>query len=313
MIIAGYRLGPLLKKTAREVGEDNVTTLAASAAYNFFFSLFPLLLFLAPLLSLVGNKQQMLDWLMAQLMSVLPSENYEPLHRVLDTVIFAPNAPGLMSVGLLLAAWSGSNVFGTLMGALNTAYDVRETRSWIRQQIIRLVAFAAGGLITVVSTVVFLDGEAVLNWIGDLVRLGSAALWTWKIVQFPLAFACVTALAFMTFYLLPNVKQRKGQVLAAAIVTTLLWVLATLLFRVYLNRFPPNQAYGLIGGIIILLTWMYYTMFVVLIGGELASELHHGTGAVDPDKGAVYLGRVVTGRGSGSSSGLDSSSRDFDV
>jgi uncharacterized BrkB/YihY/UPF0761 family membrane protein len=68
------------------------------------------------------------------------------------------------------------------------------------------------------------------------------------------------------------------------------------------NHFPPNPAYGLIGGVIILLTWMYYTMFVVLIGGELASELHLGTGAIAPDKGAVYFGRVVTGSGPGSPS-----------
>src|SRR5439155_15352179 len=61
---------PLLKKTIREVGEDNVTTLAASGAYNFFFSLFPLLLFLAPLLSVVGDKHRMVDFVMAQLVSV---------------------------------------------------------------------------------------------------------------------------------------------------------------------------------------------------------------------------------------------------
>jgi len=60
----------------------------------------------------------------------------------------------------------------------------------------------------------------------------------------------------------------------------LLWIAATLVFRLYVNHFPPNPAYGLIGGVIILLTWMYYTMFVILIGGELASELHVGTGAV---------------------------------
>jgi membrane protein len=302
MTIGGYRAGPLLKKTAREIGEDNITTLAASAAYNFFFSLFPLLLFLAPLLSLVGNKQQMLDWLMSQLMSVLPSEDYDAVHRILNNVVFASNAPGLVSVGLLLAAWSGSNIFGTLMGALNTAYDVRETRSWIRQQLIRLAAFVGGAIIIVASTVVFLDGESVLNWIGGVTGLGSVALWTWKIVQFPIAFGGVVAFAFMTLYVLPNVRQHKGQVLFVALVTTLLWVLATLLFRLYVSHFPPNKAYGLIGAVIILLTWMYYTMLVVLVGGELASELHHGTGAVAPDKGAVYLGRVVTGTGPGSAS-----------
>jgi membrane protein len=66
----------------------------------------------------------------------------------------------------------------------------------------------------------------------------------------------------MTFYLLPNVKQRKAHVLTAAAATTVLWILATLLFRLYVNHFPPNPTYGVIGGVIILLSWMYYTMLV---------------------------------------------------
>lgn len=302
MIIGGFRVGPLLKKTVREVGDDNVTTLAASAAYNFFFSLFPLLLFLAPLVSLIGDKQQILSWLVAQLTSMLPLNQVDALRQVIQKVVFAPGAPGLMSVGLVLAAWAGSNVFGMLMGALNTAYDVSETRPWIKQQVIRLLAFAIGGLLTLVATIVFLDGEGIANWLGNLLGLGAAVVWAWKIAQFPAALLCVVGLAFMTFYLLPNVKQHKVHVLVAAIVTTVLWILATLLFRLYVQHFPPNPAYGLIGAIIILLTWMYYTMFVVLVGGELASELHYGSGAVAPDKGAIYLGRIVTGSGPGSTS-----------
>jgi membrane protein len=85
----------------------------------------------------------------------------------------------------------------------------------------------------------------------------------------------------------------------AAVATTVLWILATLLFRLYVNHFPPNPTYGVIGGVIILLSWMYYTMLVVLIGGELASELHHGSGAIAPDKAAIYVGRIISGAGSG--------------
>jgi membrane protein len=194
----------------------------------------------------------------------------------------------------VLAAWSASNIFGTLTGALNTAYDVTETRPWIKQQLVRMLTFALGAVIMALSTIVFLDGEDVASWIGNQLHVGGAAIFAWKIIQFPLAFGGLVLLAFTTFYLLPNVKQRKGHVVVAAIVTTLLWVLATLLFRLYVTHFPPNPAYGLIGGVIILLTWMYYTMFVVLVGGELASELHHGTGAIAPDKGAIYVGRIVT-------------------
>ena len=302
MVIKGYRVGPLLKKTFREIGSDNITTLAASAAYNFFFSLFPLLLFLAPLVGLFADERRIIGWLMSQLTSTLPSSQVAAIRPVLEKVVFASNAPGLMSIGLVLAAWSGSNIFGTLMGALNTAYDVQETRPWIKQQLIRLGTFVLGGMITIVSTIVFLNGEGVVDWLGRLLHIGGAVLWAWKLVQFPLALAGLVALAFATLYVLPNVKQRKSHVLIAALLTTVLWIVATMLFRLYVSHFPPNPAYGIIGGVIILLTWMYYTMFVILLGGEFASELQHGTGLIAPDKGSIYLGRVVSGSGPGSAS-----------
>lgn len=294
MVIKGFHVGKLLRRTAREIGEDNVSTLSASAAFDFFFSLFPLLLFLSPLLSVVGDKRQTIEWVMTQLTSTLTRAQADAMRPVLEKIVFSSNAPGAMSVGFLLAAWAGSNVFGTLMDALNRAYDVKETRSWIRQQITRLVAFVLGTVIIALSTIVFLRGEVVADWLGSLLHLTRPAIWTWKIVQFPLAFGGVAVLAFLTYYYLPNVKQKRGAAALSAVITTALWIAATLLFRVYVNHFPPNPAYGLIGAVIILLTWMYYTMFVLLCGGELASELHHGTGATDPDRGAVYAGRVVT-------------------
>src|SRR5512133_3882305 len=176
MVIKGFRVGPLLKKTVREIGADKVPTLAASAAYNFFFSLFPLLLFLAPLLSLIGNKQQVIGFIMSQLTSVLPAEDAPAIREILQKVVFSSSAPGLMSIGLLLAAWSGSNIFGTLMGALNTAYGVQETRPWLKQQLIRLGTFALGGVIITLSTIVFLNGEGVANWLVGILHLGSAMI-----------------------------------------------------------------------------------------------------------------------------------------
>lgn len=293
MVIRGYRVGPLLKATFRGIGEDNVGSLAAAAAFNFFFSLFPLLLFVAPLLSFVGDKRQLIAWLFAQITATLPAPQAAPIERSLYRVVLAPSAPGLISVGLVLAAWAGSNVFGTLMNVLNAAYDVRETRSWIRQQIIRLGTFAVAVVILVASALVFINGESIAAWIGHTVHASRAAVLAWQIAQFPIAFLALVALAYMTFYLLPNVVQSKTRLLFAACLTTVAWIVATLLFRVYVTNFPPNPAYGIIGAIIILLTWMYYTMYVILAVGELASELHRGTGALAPPRGEVYLGRIA--------------------
>lgn len=295
MTIAGYRVGPLLKKTVREIAVDNITTLAASAAYNFFFSLFPLLLVLATTFSLVGDKRELIAYIMTRLDLVMPPDQVEIFRPIVNNVVLSPSAPGVLSIGVVLAVWSGSNVFGTLMNALNTAYDVAETRPWLVQQIIRLGSFALGGVLFIVSTIVLINGGGIVNAIGSFFGLGDMTILIWKIAQVPLALIGIVLLAFMTYTLLPNVHQKKRHILVGAIVTTVLWVIATLLFRLYVTNFPPNPAYGLIGAVIVLLTWMYYTMFVVLVGGELASELHHSTGAVDPDRGAIYVGRIVTG------------------
>ena len=253
-------------------------------------------------MQIFGNKQQMVGFLTGQLTSLLPPDRVAAFQPVLAKVVFSSSAPGLMSLGLVLAGWSGSNIFGTLIGALNTAYHVRETRSFLRQQAIRLLAFALSAVIMTASTIVFLKGEAIANWVGNLLHLAPAAILAWKLVQYPLAVSGLVGLAYTTYVLLPNARQHRGHALVGAVVTTALWIVATLLFRLYIAHFPPNPAYGLIGGVIILLTWMYYTMFVVLIGGELASELQHGTGAVSPDSGAIYLGRVVSGAGPGAPS-----------
>jgi membrane protein len=294
MVIKGYNVGTLLKRTGKEVLADGVPTLAAQTAYYFFFSLFPLLLFLTPLLSVIGEREQVMGFIMTQLRSLVQGDAVKPFAEAIANIVYAENAPGVMSIGALLAAWSGSNIFGSLMSALNTAYDVEEDRPWWKRQLLRLGVFIVAAIIMILATVAMLGGEDIIDRVGGLIGLGHTGRFVWKIIQFPLAFAFLIALGTLIYYFLPNAKQDLKKVVVASAVMTLLWVIATLAFRVYIQYFPPNPTYGIIGGVIILLTWMYYSMFVVLSGGELAAELHHGTGKGEAEAGAVYHGRIVS-------------------
>jgi membrane protein len=303
MTIKGFSVVPLVKQTVKEIGDDRIPSLAAETAYYFFFSLFPLLLFLTPLLGLVGNGQQLMESMLGRLSTTMPADTLSLLRRVLGEIVASSGNAGIMSIGVLLAGWSGSNIFGSLMGALNVAYDVRETRPWWKQQLLRVGVLLVAGGIMLVATFVFLDGERVALWAGTTLGLGDMAIAAWTVLQLVLAVALLVALGAIVFKMLPNVQQRWSHVVVASAVTTLLWIIATLLFRVYVQHFGSyNKTYGTIGGVIVLLTWMYYSMFIVLTGGELAAELHHGTGAVAPSKGAVYYGRIVSDAGPGTSS-----------
>ena len=189
------------------------------------------------------------------------------------------------------------------MNALNVAYDVSETRPLWKRMLLRLACVVVAGVVVILATAVFLDGERLASWAGESMRLGQVGVTVVTVLEFVLAFALLVALGVLIFRLLPNVKQRWSHLIVASLVTTLLWIVATLLFRAYVQNFASfNKTYGTIGGVIALLSWMYYTTFVVLSGGEFASELHHGTGAVGPEKGATYLGRIVSERGPGHAS-----------
>ncbi len=303
MIIKGFNVVPLAKKTVSEIGKDRIPSLAAETAYYFFFSLFPLLLFLTPLLGLMGNGQQLMEALLSRLATTLPADALSLLRKTLGEIISSSGGAGVMSVGALLAGWAGSSIFGTLMESLNVCYDVSETRPLWKRIALRLACLLLAGFIVLAATFVFLDGEVISAWVGNALHLGAFGVGFFTVFQLVVAAGFVVALVVLLFKLLPNVQQRWSHLIAAASITTGLWILATLLFRVYVQHFGSyNKTYGAIGGVILLLTWMYYTMFVLLAGGELASELHHGSGSLDPLKGAIYLGRIVSGEGPGTPS-----------
>lgn len=298
MVIKGYRVGPLLKRTGREVLDDKVPGLAAETAYYFFFSLFPLFLFLAPILGMIGDKQEMFDKVMAQLSTTVPGEAIALVRASLSEVVFSKSAPGFMSIGALLALWSGSAIVTTLMDALNRAYDVEDRRPWWRKKLVAVAIVALAGTVTIFASLVMIAGPQISDWLGDSLGLGAVGRTVAAVAQYVLAFAMLVALAFGLFRFLPNLRQDWRHVLVGALVTTVLWVLVTLLFRLYVQNFANyNKTYGTIGGIIMLLTWMWLSMLCVLAGGELASELHHGTGAVEGRRGVTLVGRIGTGLG----------------
>jgi membrane protein len=295
MVVKGYRLGPLLRKTAKEIWNDGVPDLAAQTAYYFFFSLFPLVLFLAPLASLFGDKRKLFGFILTQLERAVPADAYQLVAKFVQSVVFTPDAPGLVSIGALLALWSGSNIFSALITALNHAYHVKETRPWWKTKLLSILSVIVVGALFITATVVMLAGEDIVKWIADTLGLGTMGRWIWTILQFPLAFAILVGLAFLIYYFLPNVRQRKSHVLVGSVVATTLWLIVTMGFRFYVQNFANyNKTYGTIGAVIVALTWMYLSMFVLLAGGELNSELHMGTGAVTGRAGSIYNARITT-------------------
>ena len=297
MVVLGRNVTPLLKQTGKEISEDNVLGLGAQLAYYFFFSLFPLMLFLTPLVGLIGDKRKNFELIMSQLAGVVPQSAYDLIHGVVSDVVFEPSAPGLMSVGALLALWAGSNIFNAMIDALNRAFDVTEKRPFWKKRLIAIAAVIASGVIVLTATIVMLFGAQIVDWVGGQLGLAETTRIVWMVLQYVFAFVLLVGLSFGIYWFLPNVRHQDWRhVLVGALLATVLWIIVTLAFRFYVQNFGNyNKTYGTIGGVIVMLTWMYLTMVVLLSAGEVASELHQGTAAVEPQRGATYAGRIGSG------------------
>jgi membrane protein len=273
MTVFGRELVPLVKRVGKETLDDNVLGLAAETAWSFFFGLFPTVLFALPLLSLFGDRREWVQTIMNQLSVSLPADTVGLISKVITEIVDTDSAPGLISVGLLLALWSGSSMFASLMAALNRAYEIQETRPWWRQRLIAAACTILGIGVVWISAIIMVGGEQIGQIAVRLLRLDPAEAVVLAVVQYVLAFILLATFIWVLYLVLPAGTQNKRTSMIGAMVATVLWMVFTLLFRLYVQNFETyNKAYGAIGAVMVLLTWMYWTMFVILVGGELNAE-----------------------------------------
>ena len=132
----------------------------------------------------------------------------------------------------------------------------------------------------------------------DRVGLGTAFEWTWRILQWPLVFGLVASGIGLVYYFAPDVEQDFVWLTPGSVTATLLWLAASLAFRLYVVNFGTyNQTYGAIGAVIVLLVWLYLSALAVIVGGELNAEIEHAS-AHSLAAGPVLSGRrrIVGGR-----------------
>jgi membrane protein len=254
------------REVYKESVDDNVNGQAAKVAYYVFAALFPFILSLLALTGIAGGETAF-QWIMGHLRDLMPAD----ASRLLEQFVYGithQKRPGLLSIGVVLTLWSSSNIFSSLGDALNIAYDVKETRSWLKRKAVALGLVAAATVLLVGGAVILIGGPSI----GNVLHLGLI----WTMISIPLPFVLLLGMLWLTYYALPNRDQRhsKQEVLCGAIAGATLWLLITLLFRVYVSHFGNyDRAYGVLGSVIVLQLWLYLTALAMLIGGELASVL----------------------------------------
>jgi membrane protein len=279
--ISPWRLGGL---SPRELGRrvygqlwrDEVFDRAAGLSYYFLFALFPTLLFLTALLGLLPLPRVM-DQLMNYAGRVLPGDAASPVTRTLAEIVLGASGE-LLSIGVVAALWAASSGMLSIMSALNVVFHTADPRRWWRRRLAALGLTIGLSLFTLTALALLVFGarigEAVAGWFG----MGTVFTAAWTIAQWPVLIACVFTAITLVYQLAPWVEHRRSWVSPGSAFAVVGWLLVSLGLRQYVGVFGGyNTTYGSIGGVILLMLWLYLSGLVLLVGAEIDSEIHRET------------------------------------
>jgi len=268
--------GEVLRRTVREINEDDCFGLAAQLSYYFFLALFPAVLFLIALASFFPLSH-LTDDIVRTLGPLAPPEVLRFLQDQLQRLSNADSG-GILTIGILGAVWSSSAALDAIISSLNRAYDIEESRPWWKTRAIALALTVALSLFMLVSLTLVLLGPTLAEYLSRIFGLGGLFEWGWKILQWPLIFGLVTTAIGLVYYFAPDAEQEWVWITPGAALATTLWFVVSLGFKYYLaNVADYNATYGTVGGVMAVLLWFYLTGLAILIGAELNAEIEHAS------------------------------------
>lgn len=269
--------GQVAIRVWRELGNDNISLVAAGVAFYGLLGIFPAISALVLIYGLIADPTQVRDQL-AILRDVMPADGYSILEN--QTTALASQGRGSLGFGLilslLLAIWSAKKGVTALITALNIAYEEDERRGFIRRNLIQLGFTVAG----IVFMLLALTAVAALPAIVGMLRASglideTALLWTrWVLMAVMLALV----LALLYRFGPARSQAKMSWINPGAIAASVLWIAGSIAFSWYVSNFATyNKTFGSLGAVVILLMWLYISAFIVCAGAELNAELERQT------------------------------------
>jgi membrane protein len=270
--LGGLTIGDLARRVWAEIGEDEIADRAAALSYYFIFALFPTLLFLTALLGLLPFPRLM-DQLMDYLGRVLPPDAVSIVQKTLGEVVRGAGG-GLLSVGVLGALWASSNGMTAVITTLNVAYGVTDPRPWWKRKLVALLLTVGFSAFIIVALVLLVFGPKIGETIAGAVGLGRVFTLVWSVAQWPVVgLAALTGLA-LVYYFAPAMAQKWYWVTPGSLFALVAWLAMSTGLRFYVSNVGNyNVTYGSIGGVILLMLWLYLSGVVLLVGAEVNSEI----------------------------------------
>lgn len=275
--LGGLSLKQLAKEAGNNASTADVTGRAAQLAYYFFLALFPMMLALLSVFALVaGSNSSLQQNLMTAVYRFAPPDAAKLISQTLQETFQAAGG-WKAALGIIGALWSASSGVSALMDTLNSAFETKETRSYLKRTALSLWMTIAGSVLVVAAIGLLLVGQDAAQHFASAGTLGPIAKWAWMILQWPLLIFLMLVAFALIYYFAPNVEHPAWHwVTPGSVVGVTLWLAVSFALRVYLHYFNSYaKTYGALTAVIIVLLWFYLTGLSILMGGVINSTIEH--------------------------------------
>ena len=265
-----------LKRTVREVRDDNLTDWAAALTYYAVLALFPGLIVLVAILGLAGQHPETTNALLEIVRDVGPESAVDTFRDPIERVVQSSGGAGaLLGVGLLGAIWSASGYIGAFIRASNAIYEVEEGRPFWKLRPLQVAITVAMVLLLALVAISIVVTGPLARSVGDVIGLGDTAITVWNIAKWPVIVVIVMGMFTVLYYVAPNVRQpRLRWVTPGGILAVVVWLVASLGFGLYVANFGSyDKTYGSLGGVVVFLVWLWLSNLALLVGAEFDAEL----------------------------------------
>ncbi|HZE56465.1 MAG TPA: YihY/virulence factor BrkB family protein [Chthoniobacterales bacterium] len=265
--------GKIFRRLIYETAMDSTMGLAAQMAYQFLFTLAPGLFFLWHLLSLFGTDPAKLHQMINVLKNFLPAEVQEIIDSLVANIVVTGSSGTLANVGIL-GLWLGTLFISTTSHALSRTHGVVEDRNWWSKYIIAFFLVFWFGITMLFCFNAMVFGETLAG-VAEVNFQLSIPLQEWvAFLSLPLTWLALVGLALALYLLTPENYFTVRQALPGAIFFAVGWIIVTKLFQFYVAKYDRyNPTYLVLASIIVLMTWMYLTCLLLLLGGKLNAIL----------------------------------------
>lgn len=266
----------ILRAAIAKFRQDDMTDWAAALTYYGLLSLFPALIALISLVGLFADPQETTRKLTEIVNQIGPETASDTFAGPIESLTSNRAASGaLLVVGLLASLWSASGYVGAFMRAANSVHDTSEERPFWKLRPLQLaLTLAMVLLLAIVSVSLVLTGP-VVDAVAEPVGIGGAATTVWDIAKWPIILAIVMLAVALLYQVSPDVQTRRFKLFTpGSAIAIVVWIIVSAAFALYVANFGAyNETYGALGGVVVLLIWIWLGNVSLLLGAEVDAEI----------------------------------------